>query len=225
MHTDHSQVIGIAVWYGSFAHQRRDDRNLRFFYKGTQIAGRIGKDDATTGQKQRLVCGSQCFYGLGDMVFLTDIAAAVPPQMDRFRIFEIQCSIEYIFSDIDQDRTRPARRGDVKGFFQDMRQFFHVFYQVIMLGNRRRYAGNVGFLEGITANQAGGDLTADDDQRNGIHVGCRNARNHVTDTGTRCSKADSCFSRRPGIAIGCMDSTLFMTGKNVRKFCFIQFIV
>ena len=53
MHADHAQMIGIAVGNGSFAHQRRDDRNLRFFYKGTQIVGRIGKDDAAAGQKQR----------------------------------------------------------------------------------------------------------------------------------------------------------------------------
>ena len=80
---------------------------------------------------------------------------------------------------------------------------------------------NIGFLERIPADQAGRDLAADNDQRNRIHISRSNPCNHVADTGTGRSKADPCFSRRPGIAISCMDGPLFMSGKNVRKFCFI----
>ena len=89
-----------------------------------------------------------------------------------------------------------------------------------MLGNGCSDAGNIRFLEGVPSNECRCDLAADDDQGNGIHIGCGNTRNHIADARAGCGKANAGLARCPGVAISGVDGALFVARQDMRKFFF-----
>ena len=66
-----------------------------------------------------------------------------------------------VLGDIDHDRTRAARRGDVERLMQHARQVVHVAHQVIVLGARPGDADRIAFLESVVADEMRRDLPGD----------------------------------------------------------------
>ena len=90
-----------------------------------------------------------------------------------------------------------------------------------MFRNRCGNTGNISFLEGVAPDERRSHLAADDDERNGIHVGRGNAGNHVADARAGRSKADTGLTRGTGIAVSGVDSSLFVSCQDMGKFGFI----
>ena len=210
VHAYHAQMGVVRIGHGPLAHEGRNDRHLRFLDDVPQGSGHIGEDDAAARQKDGALRLFQRRHGAVDIVSLPRIYAAVAPQLYRFGIFIVEFGVEYVLGYVDEDRAGPARRGDVKGFPQHAGQVLDVLYQVIVLRNRRRDPRNVGFLEGIAADEGRRDLPADDDERDRVHVGRRNTRDHVAHAGARRGEAYARLARRPGVAVGSVDGALFV---------------
>ncbi|MPN31563.1 hypothetical protein SDC9_179037 [bioreactor metagenome] len=90
-----------------------------------------------------------------------------------------------------------------------------------MLGNGCGNAANISFLEGILANQRDSDLTGDGDQRHRIHVGGSNTGNQIGSPWPRGGKTYAHLAGSPGITVGRMHRSLFMTGQYMGKLRFI----
>ena len=60
------------------------------------------------------------------------------------------------FGNVDHDRTRPARAGQVKRFVNDGRQIPHVADQVVVLNAGTRDSYCVNFLESVGADKRRG---------------------------------------------------------------------
>ncbi|MNC16608.1 hypothetical protein D3C75_644670 [compost metagenome] len=74
----------------------------------------------------------------------------------------IQClGSRYILRNVDQYRTFAAGVRDMESFMNDARKFFNITNQVAVLRNRHRNACNIRFLESISSNQAGEDISGD----------------------------------------------------------------
>ena len=215
----------VRIGDGSFAHECRDDGNLRRIDDVFEILRRFRQDDTAADEEDRFLAVLDHGDSPVDVISLSSCFDDVARQMDFIGILEIDFRFQGVFGNIDQDWTGPACRCDVKGFFQDARDRSGVLYQVVVLGNGRRNAGNIGFLEGIAADEARRDLSADDDHGDRVHVGRSNARNHVAYPWSGRGDADAGPAGNAGVAVCSVDRSLFMTGKDVPEVVFIHFFV
>jgi hypothetical protein len=72
----------------------------------------------------------------------------------------------------------------MKGFFDGPGQILHIADKVIVLRARARHADDIGFLKGIIANDACGNLTCKGHHRRRVHKGIGQASDHVCPAGT-----------------------------------------
>ena len=84
-----------------------------------------------------------------------------------------------------------------------------------MLGDGHRGAHDVGFLEGVTADQGCADLARDHDDRDRVHAGVAQGGEHVG--GTRAGRHDRAadLTGGQGVAFGGVARTLLVTDENV----------
>ena len=78
---------------------------------------------------------------------------------------ELARALLRVLGDVDQHRAGTARARDVEGFAHVVRDVIGAGHQVVVLGDRQRDAGDVGFLEGVGADQLAADLAGDADDR------------------------------------------------------------
>jgi hypothetical protein len=83
-----------------------------------------------------------------------------------------------------------------------------------VLGNRLGYANGVGFLEGVVSNHFAGNLAGYADQGNRIESGSGQAGYRIRGSRAAGGNADTHLAGNPGIAIGCMNRSLFMASQN-----------
>ena len=98
----------------------------------------------------------------------------------------------------------------MEGFLYDAGKFLDVVHKVIVLGDRARDAGHVGFLESVVADDGGAYLAADDHQRNGVHIGCRYAGDGVGGARSAGDHHDAYSAGRPGVAVGHVHGALLV---------------
>ena len=225
VHAGHAEVQVPRVRHAAFAHEGRDDGNARLFHDVADQGRRSARDDAAAREEEGLLRLAQGLDGRHDIFLAALDVAVIAPQMYCFGVFKFQFAVEDIFGDIDEDRARTARAGDIEGFPDDAGQVFDVLDEVVVLRDGRRDARNVRFLEGVAADQVRGDLAAEHDQGDGIHVGRGDAGDHVAHAGSRCSEADPGASRGAGVAVGRVHGALLVARQDVGNVRFIQFIV
>ena len=99
--------------------------------------------------------------------------------------------LEDVLGNIHQHRTGASGGGDVKRFVNGLRQIRQLLHQEIVFGAGARDAERVGFLERVAADQLGGNLAGDGDDRNRIHHGVDQAGHQVgrARTGGRAAHA------------------------------------
>ena len=86
-----------------------------------------------------------------------------------------------------------------------------------MLHDGKRDARHVRLLERIAAQRIGGNLTGDDDERDGIHVRRRDTRDRIGGTGTARDDDGADLASRTRIAIGSVHRTLLVTHEDVAE--------
>ena len=108
-----------------------------------------------------------------------------------------------VLGDVEQHRPGPSGSRHREGLAHRRRHISTRVDQVVVLGDRQRDAGDVGFLERVRANQPAADLAGDADDRRGVHHRRRDAGDHVGRAGTGRRDGDTDFaasrarSRRP----------------------------
>ena len=86
-----------------------------------------------------------------------------------------------------------------------------------VLGDGHRCTHDVGFLEGVAANQGSSDLSRDHDDRDRVHARVAQGRQHVG--GSRAGRHDRAANLPggQGVTFGGMSRTLLVTDKNVAQ--------
>ena len=123
--------------------------------------------------------------------------------------------LERVLGDVDEHRTRPARRRDVERLRQDTRNIGCVLHQVVVLGDRHRDAADVGFLERVRADGCGWHLTGDRDDRHRVHVGIGDRRHEVGGTRPAGRHTHADPSRCLRVTRRCVAGTLLVSHEDV----------
>ncbi len=120
-----------------------------------------------------------------------------------------------IFRDIDEYRARSAGTGDIERFLYYPPEICSILDKVVVFGDRHRYAGDVGFLEGVVTQKVCRDLSGQCDYRHRIHIGRCDTGYEVTCAGARGCEADSNTTARTCVPVRGMRCCLLMPYKDV----------
>ncbi len=196
--------------------QRGRDRNLRFFCQFTQGILRARNHDAVSNQEERFLRFADCLRNISNM-FGVDFVVLV-----RLITGNIHLSVQidrhwpgtHIFGNINQNRTRPPGRGDMKRLADRTRNVVGRIQQIAVLHNRHADIKNIGFLEGVFSDHPRNGLTGQANHRDRIHMSSHDPRNNIGGAGTASDKNNSGLAGGTSIAISHMSRALLMTNQN-----------
>ena len=121
----------------------------------------------------------------------------------------------HVLGDIDKHRTRSARHRYGKGFADGIGKRFDRADEVVMLGYRQCYTGDVDLLEAVGTYLTYRHVSAYGDHRYGIEV-CRcYTGDQIRCARTGCRYDHACFACCACISVGGVCGTLFMCGQDV----------
>ena len=138
---------------------------------------------------------------------------------------EIGQTLLRILGDIHQDRTGAAGLGDQEGLAKHRGDILRAGDDVVVLGDGQGDAGDVDFLEGIGAEQLGGDLAGDADHGNRVHHGRGDAGDEIGGAGAGGGDGDADFAGGAGVSVGGMGRALLVAHQDVADRVFAQSVV
>ena len=83
-----------------------------------------------------------------------------------------------------------------------------------MFDDRTGHADDIGFLKRVFADEAGRDLSGDDDHGDGIHISIGDSGQQIGGSGTAGRHADAGFSGDAGVTVGGECAALFIAGQD-----------
>ena len=178
-------------------HQRHVHRNLRHLSQFEQFLRGAREHHAAADIENRLLGLRDGFSRLLDLPLIPFIHRIVAADGDGIRIGKFRLRHGHVFRNIHQHRPWAPRRRDIEGFFDRRRQIVHIFHEKIVFRAGTAQADIVCFLKRIVADQAGRNLSAETDQRHGIHIGIRQRRNHVGHAGSGGHQTHARLCRSP----------------------------
>ncbi len=215
VHPQHPQRKRVSLGKRSHPHQGGRDRSLDGFGKAHQFRGGIRKGRSAPHINDRLAGFKNHLDSFFDLPGITAIGRFVAPQLNLVRVDEFGCSHLHVLGQIDQYRAGPPGTSDVKRLLHDARQLPDILHQEIVLGNRPGDTNNVGFLEGIVTNQGGRNLSGDNHQGNGIHVGGGDTGDRIGRSRTAGGDGHPHLPGCPGIPVGGMYRSLLVPSQDV----------
>ena len=120
-----------------------------------------------------------------------------------------------VLGDVDDHRPGPAMGGDVEGLMQDPRQIVDVADQPVVLGAGTGDPDGIALLEGIVADQMGGDLPGDADHRDRVHQRIGERGDEVGGARPGGNQRHAGLAGRAGVAFGGMAGALLVTNEDV----------
>ncbi len=120
-----------------------------------------------------------------------------------------------VLGDVDEDGAGAAGRGDLEGETDSGRDVFGAGDEEVVLGDGQGDAGDVDLLEGVGAEDFGGDLAGDGDEGNAVQHGCCEAGDEVGGAGAGGGHADAGAAGGAGVAIGHVGGALLVADEDV----------
>ena len=178
VHAEHAEPLRIGGLVGAEPHQGRGDRKAGELDEFAQqrAGARAGVDDAAAGVEQRALGARHQLDGVLDPVGIALQLGLVALVLECRRLGIGALGELDVLRDVDDDRPRPAARGDVERLVQHARQVLDALHQIIVLGAGPGDADRVALLEGVVADQMGRHLPGDDDDRDRVAAARRSAR-------------------------------------------------
>ena len=215
MHAGHAEVVTVGVGERATRGQRGNDGGVRGLNEVDQRGGRTGAHDAAADVQHG---GLGVSDGAGSRAHLLHVGLIRDPvtgQVKSRRPREVHLGDLRRLGDVHEDRTGAARARQVEGFGQARGNLCGIRDEEGVLGDGHRRTHDVGFLEGIGADQGSSDLTGNDDDRNRVHAGVAQRRQHVGGTGPGGHDRATDLTGGKGVAFGGVASALLVTDKDV----------
>ncbi len=130
-----------------------------------------------------------------------------------------------VFRYINEYGARASGTGHIKCLAQDLSQFAGVGDEVIVLGDGKRDAGNVGFLKSVGADQLAAYLSGDANDRGRIQHRRGNAGDHVGRARAGSRDRDADFAAGAGIAVCHMRGALLVTHQDVMDIAVFEGVI
>ncbi len=202
VHPQHAQGKIVVLGKATDAHKRRRHRNLHQFGQRHELLLRPGGDDAAADVENRLLRGGDGFGRGADLLLVTFQGRLVAGKVHPARGFVIKLGVLHVHGDIDEDRSRPPRGGDVERLLENPGDVLRFLDQVTVFDDRLGDAGDVDFLEGVGADEVAAHLAGDGDHRRRIQIGVGDAGDQVGGPGAAGGDTDAGLAGCPGIAVG-----------------------
>ena len=153
VHAEEAVAQRVRLGESSDPEERRDHRDLRFLRQLHQLVRGVAPDDPVPRDDDRAL-------GLVDGVRRPPDHPRVPlgrravaAQVDLLRPLELRFLLEHVLGNVDVDRAGAARARDVERLADRHRDVLGPHHEVVVLRDRLRDAGDVGFLEAVLAQQ------------------------------------------------------------------------
>ena len=218
MHAHHAQPQVAVGGEGAQAHERGGHGDVQFVGQLAEHLGGIGHDDAAARQDDGLAGLGQLFGRTAQLVQVGLVGGIVTAHEDIFRPDEFRTGLHDILGQVHEDRPGATGARKIEGLADGLGQVAHVLHQKIVFGTGTGDAHDIDFLEGVVTDELRGDLSREDDQRNGITVGCGYARNGIGGAGSGSDQTAPNLAGGTGIAISRVHSPLFMPHQNMLQF-------
>ena len=155
VHPGHPEAQRMAVGKGAAGHEGGDHVDARQLGQLPQRLGRPGLQDPSPGVDDRAAA-------LGDEAGRLPHHAGVAPGVGLVagkgerhvavaRPVPVHGRLQHVLRHVEQHRSRPSGRGDVKGLADEQRDVVRVHDQLVVLGHRTGDADGVALLEGVGA--------------------------------------------------------------------------
>ena len=174
VHAQHVERLGIHLVESAQAQQRGGDGDIAGLGHLPQRLVGAGQDHATADVEHGLLSAVDHLGRILHLLGMAGVAVqglALDQVLARGIVHLFRADgRRHVLGQVDQHRARPAAGGDQEGLVDDARQLAHILDEIIPLGARPGDAGHIGFLEGIIADDLGGDLAGETDQRDRVHL-------------------------------------------------------
>ena len=209
VHAQHAQVVWVVFAGVANAFERYHRRQSGGFSKRAKAVFSVCQTDATSaieygfaGRPKHRECVGQ-IWKAGLLGFGMEVGGIA------------DVSQQQVLGNINPHRSRSSTLSQFHGFFHDSGQRVGIVNEVTVFNDAQRHAQYVGFLEGVGADQAGGHLAGDDQQRNGIPVGVGYAGDQVGGARAGGSNAYAELAACTGVAVGGKGAGLFVAAKHM----------
>ncbi len=218
VHPQHSHAERIGAGKAAQPHESHGHRDVELLGQFSKGVTGIAEDHPAAGVNHRPFGLEHRLAGLLHLAGMGFVGGTVGPHLDRFRVRELDLSVDHVLGQIDQNRAGPAAAGQMKGLADGGHQIVRVLDQIVMLGHRPGDPDDIHFLEGVVADQHGRHLAGEDHHRNRIAIGRSNAGHGIGGAGAGGNQGHPHLALDPAIGIGGMDRRLFVANQNVGKF-------
>ena len=170
---------------------------------------------ATAHVEHRTFCSVDHLRGLLQLLLMSFNNGIVAPHLDSGGIIERCCMRHDVLRQIHKHGSRSPGGRNVERFFDCLRKFRHIAHKIVVFGDRKGDADNVGLLECIIPDQAQWHLSGEDHEWQRIHVCIGDSRHGVRGPGTGRHKDHPRLACHPRISLRCMSRTLLMPCEDV----------
>ena len=181
VHSQHADELAVAGLEAAQTHQRAGAWESEQIDQPVHEVRGVRQDHAAAGVDHRALGREQQLHRLLDLPLVPLDHRLVRAHFDFARILVLGARDRHVLRNIDQDRAGPAGSRDVKRLLHRRRQFAHVLHKEVVLDAWPRDADGVALLERVLADCVRRHLAGDDDERNRVHVGGRDARDRIGD--------------------------------------------
>ena len=216
VHAHHAEVERVGRWETAEAQEGAGHRNVCLFDEVHQRLGRLRLDHAVPREDDRALGRLDEVDRVLELLSQWRIIGAVAGEHDVVVApLEHAALLLRVLGDVDDDRPGTARAGDVERLANRRCDLLWLGHQVVVLGDRNRAAGDVGFLERIAADELRRDLPGDANHRNRVEHRRGDAGDQVGRARARSRDADADLARSARVAVGHVRGALLVAREHV----------
>ena len=216
VHAHHAQVQHVRSRQSAEPEQRQRHGNARSFGERLHLFLGARDQNPVPGENQRPLRAADQFQRLFVLLLRRREIGPVAAHLRRGAFpIEFAEALLRVLGDVDQHRPGAPGLGDVHRFANGGRDFVRASDEIVVLGDRQRDAGDIGFLKRVRAEQLAADLSGDADDGRGVHHGRGDAGDHVRRAGTGGCDGDAHFAGGARVAVGHVRGALLVTHQDV----------
>ena len=215
VHPHHAEAERVAARKAAEAEERQRHGRAGLLGEGLEDLRRPRLDDAVAREDEGALGGGDQLGGLPQVASLELGERAAAGRLHGLGPAELRRRLLHVLADVDEDRAGAARAGDLERLDEGGGEVLDLRHEDVVLRDRHRDADDVGFLEGVRAEDLRGDLAGDEDDRDRVEHRRGDAGDEVRGAGTRRAEGDADAAAGAGVAVGRVRAPLLVPHEDV----------